>query len=345
VTEPTVPRITKTQYEAVRTAHILRPAYKDARLFGATHGEILAAHGAHIDVRSYGYARTAGATHAELLEAQSAGAEISTYVDARRASATHWEVLAVCREGVPLHDYMKVRRKHATHDEAIGAHRAMIPLRDYANARSASATHEEIMTAHAAGVPPRTYSLLRKREMTHREILAVHEIAISLRAKPDEIVDALNNATVAELVAAYRAGIDPAGYSRARARGENHKTAMGVAATIDRDGGADFDCYIAAREMGATHEEALLLSPHQEIRSLEWWQRDLILQAVRSLAPEQRSPAVVENICGLGTDWGSSPQDLADAACKTTSDRVTKDVGLMRRPTCALVWPKRERSK
>ncbi len=250
MTEPTVPRITKTQYEAVRKAHILRPAYDDARLFGATHGEILAAHVPHIDVRSYGYARTAGATHAELLEAQSAGAEISTYVDARRAGATHWDVLAVCREGVPLHDYMKVRRKEATHDDAIGAHRAMIPLRDYANARSAGATHEEIMTAHAAGVPPRTYSLLRKRGMTHREILAVHEIAISLRAKPDEIVDALNNATVAELVAAYRAGIDPVGYSRARARGENHKTAMGVAATIDRDGGADFDCYIAARETG-----------------------------------------------------------------------------------------------
>jgi len=126
----------------------------------------------------------------------------------------------------------------------------------------------------------------------------------------------------ADLVAAYRAGVDLAAYRRARTGGESHNRAMGLGsvrrATAARDGGADFDCCIAAREMGATHEEALLLSPHQEIHRLAWWQRDLILEALRSLAPKQWSPAEVEIICGLGQDWGNSAQDLADAACKTT---------------------------
>ena len=77
MTGPTVPRITKTQYEAVRKAHILRLAYEDARNSGATHGDILAAHDAEIDVRGCGYARREGATHREILEAQAAGAEVS----------------------------------------------------------------------------------------------------------------------------------------------------------------------------------------------------------------------------------------------------------------------------
>ena len=201
----------------------------------------------------------------------------------------------------------------------MSAHQVEIPLRHYATARSAGATHQEIMTAHAAGMPPRTYTLLRKRGMTQPEILALHEITRSCNA--EEWIDAPNNATPADLVAAHRAGVDLATYRRARTGGDTHNRAMGLGklrrATVIRDGAADFDCYLAAREMGATHEEALLLSPHPGIHRLEWWQRDLILEALRSLGPKQWSPEEVELICGLSERWDNSARDLAEAACKT----------------------------
>ena len=151
----------------------------------------------------------------------------------------------------------------------------------------------------------------------------MHEIARSCRANADEIDRRAEQRDTGGPGGAPPGWGRPGNVQTALVPGEiPTRRAMGLGklprATIIRDGAADFDCYIAAREMGATHEEALLLSPHPEIRRLEWWQRDLILKALRSLGPKQWSPEEVELICGLSARWDNSPRDLAEAACKTT---------------------------
>lgn len=97
-------------------------AYRDARAVGATHEDVVDAHGVGIGAEDYTRARAAGATHDEVMavSAFDPGLRVERYGRGRMGGATHQEALDMAKTSVVTAEtYEFLRGAGASHRAAM----------------------------------------------------------------------------------------------------------------------------------------------------------------------------------------------------------------------------------